>query len=608
MNHNRSYIDGSYILPRCVGEFRGEYPFRDLGDTVTQRYRKTYLQNKDQWVPTAYGTVDPAQAGYYLVEESAPDTLQGSLYSFTRRYSSIPQTHTTYSSIAYSRPNVPGTTQYREYGAESLGNSGLFYQVNTAAEYYQAYSRHAVLTDGGISNVPTGGTATLSAWGNTSPALAYNVSAASMLTALNTLYSGKPITLSSITGNYNDPNGFVVTHNDVSAGSLPTTVSIRSGCSMAATVTPSNGGYTQTVAMSVSAPNWSPVFNKGSLYAGGSLVGGWIQVQTTLQGVYQLAFQISAFNHINAGAYTLTILGQTTASINYDATASAILSAINALSNVSAYGGFNTATGGLSSGVIAFTCNIPADFISGGNFTLNLLGQTTGSIAYNSDAATIQAAINGLSNVAAVGGCSVSSLYQTNSNISFSVDISAPLISGASSLTPSPSSVVVTPTSSSRKIQYVKFSGSGGSRLLTFSYGHGFSTGATLYCKIGGTYTFGVSNWTYTSANQITVSSAVAPWNNVSTIQEVGAYQGVYQPGPCPHTTRKIESFWLPGVSDGITTPADIPAGSASITDVSYLDAVCSGASFVNYSETDLETWDGPILKRTKVELKIPRL
>lgn len=75
--------------------------------------------------------------------------------------------------------------------------------------------------------------------------------------------------------------------------------------------------------------------------------------------------------------------------------------------------------------------------VTGGTFTLTALSQTTGSLAYNATAAQVEAALNGLSNVAAAGGVTVSGSQLSGytvapkfSSTSFSV------VANAGSLTP----------------------------------------------------------------------------------------------------------------------------------------------------------------------------
>ena len=141
------------------------------------------------------------------------------------------------------------------------------------------------------------------------------------------------------------------------------------------------------------------------------------------------------------GTFTLTYSGQTTAGIAYDADAATVDAALENLSNIGA--GDVTVTGGPGPGtgwIVEFTANLAQTDVAamtfdgallggrdvtitetqvavaavnevqtvaipdntlGGTYTLTYSGQTTGTIAYNADAATVDAALENLSNIGA---------------------------------------------------------------------------------------------------------------------------------------------------------------------------------------------------------------
>jgi trimeric autotransporter adhesin len=124
------------------------------------------------------------------------------------------------------------------------------------------------------------------------------------------------------------------------------------------------------------------------------------------------------------GTFTLTYSGQTTGNIAYNADAATVDAALEALSNIGAgdvgvtgsAGGPWTVefTGALAATDVALLTASSANLVgtseqqvislgtaSGGTFTLTYSGQTTGNIAYNADAATVEAALEGLSNIGA---------------------------------------------------------------------------------------------------------------------------------------------------------------------------------------------------------------
>lgn len=185
----------------------------------------------------------------------------------------------------------------------------------------------------------------------------------------------------------------------------------------------------------------------------------------------------------NGGTFTLTFDGQTTAAITFvagdpSATAANILAALNALSNIApgdvtvaatsqysyevtfatTYAETNVPlmtidfTNLLGGDVIASVTTIqdgvlPVDEVqtlslpiipTGGTFTLTYDGQTTGNIAYNANAATVQAALEALSNITAGDVvCSGGALPATPVVITFAQLLAGqnvPLITGDGSL------------------------------------------------------------------------------------------------------------------------------------------------------------------------------
>ena len=123
------------------------------------------------------------------------------------------------------------------------------------------------------------------------------------------------------------------------------------------------------------------------------------------------------------GNFTLTYSGQTTGNIAWNASAATVQSALEALSNIGvgdvavtgSAGGIWTVTfqGALGGTNVSEMTGSPGTLIGavnekqevrlfnagGGTFTLTYDGQTTGNIAYNASAATVQTALEALSNI-----------------------------------------------------------------------------------------------------------------------------------------------------------------------------------------------------------------
>ena len=124
------------------------------------------------------------------------------------------------------------------------------------------------------------------------------------------------------------------------------------------------------------------------------------------------------------GTFTLTYSGQTTGTIAYNASAATVDTALEALSNIGSGdvsvtgsdGGPWTVefTGALADTDVALLTAdasslvgtneqqiITLGTVTGGTFTLTFDGQTTGNIAYNASAATVESALEALSNIGA---------------------------------------------------------------------------------------------------------------------------------------------------------------------------------------------------------------
>lgn len=75
-----------------------------------------------------------------------------------------------------------------------------------------------------------------------------------------------------------------------------------------------------------------------------------------------------------------------------------------------------------------------------------------------------------------------------------------------------------------------------------------------------------------------------------------------YVAGPVPVSTKITETFYLPGVSGGITTPADITLAAPQTDPVSWFGLLTSSATYAVIDGAELEQWRGPIFRVTKTE------
>lgn len=241
----------------------------------------------------------------------------------------------------------------------------------------------------------TGGTYTLSFRGQTTSAIAYNAAASAVQSALEAL-------------------------STIATGNVAVTLV-------------STGVYRVTFQSGLGSQDVPLISANGA-----SLTGGTVSVQTILEFLADVAEQqkVTIIGAPQGGTFTLTFSGATSAGIAYDAAASAVESALEALATVDdvevtgnaggpwtvkfvgTHLGTNpaqmTGDGGSLSGAgidiaVTQTSAATVDEIqtitltggpTGGTFTLTYDGQTTGAIAYDATSTALQVALEALSNIA----------------------------------------------------------------------------------------------------------------------------------------------------------------------------------------------------------------
>ena len=340
------------------------------------------------------------------------------------------------------------------------------------------------------------------------------------------------------------------------------------------------------------------------------------------------------------GTYTLTFAGATTGAIPYNHNAAQVEAELDALTPIINRGGcavtgsYNSAGGlivtlasyatgswdtaslsgpssysrsfGASSGGYNQSAYARADFTpwSGGTFTITVFAQTTGTIAYNASAATVQTALNALSEVSNRGGCVVSLpsgntsiLSSDGFTIAFSFAFSnAVMTADASSLTPSGSTATpALSTESTGRIQAITFTAGLTSTRTLYCEDHGFTSSDLLYIKSGGNYYSEISAFTLPDANTVTLQvEASMPYSAAGTILEVGKRtKANYAPGSGTIRASAVTSFYLPGVTAGIDTAADIPQVSDQGDQTPFLLATFAGTGTINMNVGQLQPWNG---------------
>lgn len=365
-------------------------------------------------------------------------------------------------------------------------------------------------------------------------------------------------------------------------------------------------------------------------------------------------------NYPTGGTYTITIAGDTTAAIAFNASAATVQAAINALPIAAARGNFtvsglyNSASGfqvssptygagTLNVGSLTATNSVitgasatqvlggvqiffqatawpnTSDQITGGTFTVTVFGQTTSALAYNCSTADLLAALQALPAVGPTATIEINanktkplgpdSGPSTNKTINFTLTIPYPAHSVTGSLTPAGSSV----SANAGNISFqVTFTGVAAQTRTIGAPSHGLSnTDAPYVTSTGGTFNLLPGQFSVFDGNTIVFTPASGSVFYGGQISVVGKLESSYVGGGALVQTRVqlVTDFFLIGVSPGITTIEDIPLPLFEGDDASLLAAIIAGSPSINYEVGKLESWEGtPILARTVTKLNASQL
>lgn len=221
---------------------------------------------------------------------------------------------------------------------------------------------------------------------------------------------------------------------------------------------------------------------------------------------------------------------------------------------------------------------------TGGTYTITFGASTTAALNYNDSAATIAAAINGLASVITAGitvsvpqALSVSGTFQ----LTLTAGATASLFTiNAASLTPAASSIGYS-FGVSTTVQHIGIA----TRVTVTA--HGFSSSLPLVINTSSAdvtqyrLAYGTS-WTIVDANTLAVVDA----NGLSPTY-VSQLSRSYTPGIANVGFKQLQRFYLPGITTGITTGADIPLPAPLLNDANFLTAVISTLSgYLDYDST----------------------
>lgn len=608
-----SYLDGYLGTPLRVHTSPRSYPFAANGDLTTAVYVVTFLVAPGAWAPTARGTVDPLNAGFYLIEETEPDAPRDAAAArFTRAYGNIPLTQIVRGSIKLSKPSLSGTFP------QAKGDFRIF-QPDETLEQFDAYVAREVLNAGASGGFgPSGGTYTISFLGNTTGALAYNAAASTVQTALNLLTPISDRGNVTISGTYN--TGFAIAFNTYAQITIDDASLTGGPLTKAQQVT--NSGYAQVVG-SYKGAFWTDRWNEitldisGVTYTGAETYG---LVPTCFANdpgdntrqTAGIAYYIEANpGRITGGTFRIVLPEGTTAPISVDATFAEVTTAMDAVvagryvasAVVAGQGSTLSFENGVGGRVLEFYIDWQRSAPTGGTFTLTAFSQTTAALAYNATASDVQTALNGLSQVANKGNCVVTGNLKDGfaiafSNPAFTVDVT--------SLTPSGSTAAVSITDSDiGRLQSIIFAGTLAFRDV-YSPNHGISNGGVIYIKDSTTYYGGISRYLVVDANTVRLTLLYGDAYVVaSPITEIGPRtRAAYKPGSSTVRCRRITDYYLPGVTTGITTADDIPLPINQADATALLLAILAGAGAINVEVGDIFTYrESPILGLTRTEV-----
>ncbi len=241
-----------------------------------------------------------------------------------------------------------------------------------------------------------------------------------------------------------------------------------------------------------------------------------------------------------------------------------------------------------------------------GTFTLTFGADTTTALNWNDSGATIAAALNALP--------SIISASLTASALGFAQTLSGFITIGwASGSTLNPVTMnagSLTVTTSTNPVTQITSGLSQDILLPDFVSiaAHGLNASLDLLDLLSSSGVismaiYATGSWAVVDANTIRVPTI----GNGGVHLYVGTFLRSYlSSGTYLLRTREIETFYLPGVSDGITTPSDItsPLGLQNPTDM--INAIVNLSGFQTYKSQGPEPWNGTLIysvKRIQINL-----
>jgi hypothetical protein len=434
---------------------------------------------------------DPLDPLAFQIAESDPEPIDSHRERVRRTYARIPLQQIIPGYRYITKPDLPG-----EFPQVS-GNS-LIIQPEENVPRWVFYTNKAVTSDSGVPNGdnPAGGTYTVTIGASTTAGIAYNASAATLQTALNGLSSVSSRGSVTVTGSYTA--GFVIKFNAYTAIAVNT--SSLTG----------PAGYTGA---SVSSVTVNVIDHNVTITALGSPAS------------------------FSGGTFILTIFGQTTAPIAYNASEADLLAAITALSNVGSVG---------------------------------VLAQNQGPAGFSGD----------------------SILSDSAFKIAFYIQVQPPAISASgASLTPAGSSATTAamplPALYSTRLTFTGINL--GLRIL-YSAAHGISALSGIVVTQGENYrTIAAGLYSVSTDTIILTALSGVAFTTPTIITFVGSATGnAYTGGSKLTRVKRVSDFYLLGVSYGVNYIDDVPLPVSEGGDASLLAAIFAGDTEINYEVEEL--------------------
>jgi hypothetical protein len=145
-------------------------------------------------------------------------------------------------------------------------------------------------------------------------------------------------------------------------------------------------------------------------------------------------------------------------------------------------------------------------------------------------------------------------------------------------------------------------------RITATAHGIAGTEGLIVYGS-GAASRFGIvaaGGYTVVDANTIDLLG----YNRSNQVSSLAKYLRDYTPGTDRVGLRRTQKFYLPGVTSGITTPADIPLPALLVNDVELLASLLANTTgYQTYDASELTRWnEWPIYTQTYDEINMADL